>query len=96
MSPLKFYNKGEDGKINAMQIMLPHHYKELIGLNPNINNTKLLDKSLFQLVGFRIPTETLASIEFIEVVGFLPEGYTSVIVPSEIVGKSDRIMILIS
>ena len=88
MSPLKFYSKNKDGQINAMQVMLPHHYKELIGLNPNINDTQLFDKNLFQLVGFRIPTETTASIEFIEVVGFLPEGYTSVVVPSEIVGKS--------
>ena len=87
MSPLKFYSKNEDGSINAMQILIPHHFKELMGLNPDINNG-MFDKSLFKLIGFRIPTETLASIEFIEVVGFLPEGHTSVVVPSEIVGKS--------
>ena len=87
MKTLKAYSKGQDGKINAMQVMLPHHFKELIGTHPNINDT-MFDKSLFKLIGFRIPTETTASIEFIEVVGFLPEGYTSVVVPSEIVGKS--------
>ena len=87
MKPLKFYRKGENGNINAMQILLPHHFKELIGMNPNITDG-IFDKNLFNLIGFRIPTETLASIEFIEVVGFLPEGYTSIVVPSEIVGKS--------
>lgn len=87
MNPLKFYSKGENGVINAMQVMVPHHFKELMGLNPDINDG-MFDARLFQLIGFRIPTETLASIEFIEVVGFLPEGYTSVVVPSAIVGKS--------
>jgi ribosomal silencing factor RsfS len=87
MKTLRAYSKGKDGKINAMQVALPHHFKELIGTNPNINDN-IFDASLFKLIGFRIPTETTASIEFIEVVGFLPEGYTSVVVPSEIVGKA--------
>jgi hypothetical protein len=87
MKPLRFYKRGSSGKTNAMQVLAPVHWKEYIGANVDINEG-IIDKELFNLIGFRIPTEGLASIDFIEVVGFLPEGYTSVVVPTELVGKA--------
>lgn len=70
-----------------MQVMLPHRFKELgLGNLIDINN---VDSELRELIGFRIPTEGLNSIDFIEVVGYLPPAAGStIIVPSEIVGKS--------
>ena len=86
VKPLKFYRPGKDGTL-AMQVMLPHRFKELgLGNLVDINN---IDQGLKELIGFRIPTEGLNSIDFIEVVGYLPPSAGStIIVPSEIVGKS--------
>ena len=86
LKPLKFYRK-DGNKTLAMQVMLPHRFKEL-GLGNNININEI-DSSLKELIGFRIPTEGLNSIDFIEVVGYLPpQAGSTIIVPSEIVGKS--------
>jgi len=86
LKPLKFYRPGKD-KTLAMQVMLPHRFKEL-GLG-NLIDANNIDEGLKQLIGFRIPTEGLNSIDFIEVVGYLPPSAGStIIVPSEIVGKS--------
>ena len=73
----------------AMQVMLPHKYKELgLGLTININDPRI-DPELRKLIGFRIPTEALNSVEFMEVVGYLPPSAGSTImVPSELVGKA--------
>ena len=91
IKPLKFYRKEDSNdptsKTLAMQVMLPHRFKELgLGNLIDINN---VDSELRELIGFRIPTEGLNSIDFIEVVGYLPPAAGStIIVPSEIVGKS--------
>jgi len=91
LKPLKFYRKEDSNnpgsKTLAMQVMLPHRFKEL-GLG-NLININEIDENLKQLIGFRIPTEGLNSIDFIEVAGYLPPSAGStIIVPSEIVGKS--------
>lgn len=97
LKPLKFYRKDAtenatpeqlaNSKTLAMQVMLPHRFKEL-GLG-NVVDINKVNPKLRQLIGFRIPTEELNSIDFIEVVGYLPPSAGSaIIVPSEIVGKA--------
>jgi hypothetical protein len=71
----------------AMEVYLPHHYKEFLGQNIP-PGTQISVKSL-EAVGFRIPTEGLNSIEFIIIKDFLPQNAgNTIIVPSEIVAKS--------
>jgi len=84
---LKFYDIDETtGKTTAMQVYLPHYFKEYLGEDFDI---KQASKEALQLIGFRIPTEGLNSIDFIEVVGFLPQSAGSnIIVPSEMVAKT--------
>lgn len=84
-SDLDFYHKeviDEDGTkrtiITQMEVYLPAYMKG-----------KVNDPRLLNLIGFRIPTQGLNSIESIKVKGFLPvEAGDMVIVPSEIVAKS--------
>lgn len=76
-SDLKFYTN-EDGKITQMEVYLPAYFKG-----------KITDFRLLDLIGFRIPTQGLNSIDSIVVKGFLPDGAgDSIIVPSEIVAKA--------
>lgn len=77
---LKFY-KNENGVITKMQVGIPS-YIEGIG-----NTSKIDDKRLLNLIGFRIPTQGLASIESIEPI-FLPKEYgDTILLPTEIVAK---------
>lgn len=86
---LKFYEKGqpdENGKerpTSQMEVLLPFRFKKLLGEGePDI-------KVLENIIGFRIPTQGLNSIESIKVVGFLPKGAGEVIVlPSAITAKA--------
>ena len=84
---LKFYDiNDETGRTTAMEVYLPHYFKEYLGENIDINN---IDKKALELIGFRIPTEGLNSVDFIDVVGFLPQSAGSnIIVPSEMVAKT--------
>ncbi len=69
----------------TMQVMLPHRFKEALG-EVSLDN---VDPKLLNMVGFRIPTSGLNSIERIQVVKFLPQEYgDTVILPSEIVAKA--------
>ncbi len=91
LKPLKFYRKRDPKNLNsetlAMQVYLPSRFKDKFG--KDINDIKDIDPELLQLIGFRIPTEGLNSMDFIEIVGFLPKSFgDTVIVPSEIVGKA--------
>lgn len=85
-SDLKFYRR-ENGKIAAMEVYLPYWFKELYGKGtPDIST---LDPRLLNVIGFRIPTQGMNSIDNIIVKGFLnPEEGDTIVVPSEIVGKS--------
>ena len=84
---LKFYDIDETtGNTTAMQVYLPHYFRKHFGKEFDVKQAS--DEAL-QLIGFRIPTEGLNSIDFIEVVGFLPQSAGStIIVPSEMVAKS--------
>jgi hypothetical protein len=83
---LKAYNveKDEDGKITKigkMEIMLPNVFKGL--------SKDQLEDIVREGIAFRIPTQGLASIEAIEVVGFLDDSAgDTVVLPSSIVKKA--------
>tara|TARA_B100000768_G_scaffold164652_1_gene166675 strand:- start:7735 stop:15054 length:7320 start_codon:yes stop_codon:yes gene_type:complete len=91
MGKLKFYRK-ENGPMSstlAMQVYLPHSFKEFLGEEVPTELIDLNDPRIREHVGFRIPTEGYNSMEFIEVVGYLPQSAGStIIVPSEMVAKS--------
>lgn len=83
-SDLKFVVKNVDGKpkITSMEVYLPSPFK-------GITKVGQVPKELLQLIGFRIPTQGLSSIETIIVKGFLPEAAGDIIVlPTEIVAKA--------
>ncbi len=93
LKPLKFYRKEDSNdpmsKTLPMQVYLPSRFKDEMGLTIENVNDPNLDPDLLQLIGFRIPTEGLNSMDFIEVAGFLPASFgDTVVVPSEIVGKA--------
>ena len=93
LKPLKFYRKADANNLGsetlAMQVYLPSRFKDRMGLTIEDVNDPNIDPELLQLIGFRIPTEGLNSMDFIEVVGFLPKSFgDTVVVPSEIVGKA--------
>jgi|GEM_PF-6879229 len=85
---LNFYgfNYDTDGNITgvkSMEVYLPSYLKGIVEVG------KVTDKRLLNLIGFRIPTQGLNSIESIVVKGFLSDAYGDVIVlPSEIVAKT--------
>ena len=84
--PLKFYDFAKDGSTVAMEVYLPHYMKDEYGDNVDIND---FTEQAKEMIGFRIPTEGLNSIEFIKVAGFLPASMgATVVVPHEMVAKS--------
>lgn len=85
LETLNFYQYGPNGT-TAMEVYLPHRFKELYGQDVNIKD---INPKLLELVGFRIPTQGLNSMEAIKVKGFLPqEAGNLIILPSEIVAKA--------
>lgn len=95
---LKFYRKDtKTGKTLPAQVMIPlssnyktllKQYKSLEEINKAIKNNEI-DKKILELVAYRIPTQGLNSMEYFEVVEFLPEeASTSIVLPTAIVAKS--------
>jgi hypothetical protein len=83
-SDLDFVVKYVDGKpkITSMEVYLPSPFK-------GITKVGKVPPELLQLIGFRIPTQGLSSIETIVVKDFLPEAAGDIIVlPTEIVAKA--------
>lgn len=79
-SNLKFYTNS-DGKVTSMEVYLPDIYKGRVPIGSN--------SDLLKIIGFRIPTQGLNSIESIVVKGFLPESAGELIImPSAIVAKA--------
>ena len=98
---LKFYSKINPTDLNSetrgMEVYLPHYFKELLGEDIEIRqdgiyNSKgqlIGDSNLLDLIGFRIPTDGLHSIDFMKVKGFLPStSGAQIMVPSELVIKA--------
>jgi alkylated DNA repair dioxygenase AlkB len=92
---LKFY-EDKDGK-RYCEIMIPHWFKNKLGKHAGKSDKELIEflnttkegKDLLSGIGFRIPTQSLSSVEVFKVKEFLPQymGKT-VIVPSEITTKA--------
>jgi hypothetical protein len=88
---LKFY-EDEDGK-RYCEILLPHWFKNKFGKLSDEEILKKLNSSegrkILTGIGFRIPTQSLSSIEVFRVKGFLPQYMgATVVVPSEITTKA--------
>jgi len=94
---LKFYRKDKDGKTLPMEVKVPltgeyrsllDTYKTIEGVNKALKDGSI-DKKTITLIGYRIPTQGLNSIEFMEIQEFLPESSGNLIIlPTEIVAKS--------
>jgi len=83
-SDLKFYRR-ENGSVKSMGVYLPAIYKGIL----EVSDSKITDKRLLNIIGFRIPTSGIQMIESIIVKGFLPETEGDIVVlPSEIVVKA--------
>ncbi len=81
------------GKAKGAQIFLPNYMKKLIPNNIFNDKTELKkylqDNRLLEAVGYRIPNQGIASIDALEVVGFLPQAYgDTVIAYDEITAKT--------
>lgn len=84
-SDLKFYTVGKDNKTVQAECYLPYYFKGRI----TDKDGKITDSRLLELIGFRIPTQGLNSIESLKIKGFLPaEAGDCIILPSEIVVKA--------
>lgn len=93
---LKFYSS-KDGKTTAAECMIPltGNYKSLLDKYDSVEavNEALdkgeIDEKLITLIGYRIPTQGLNSIDFFRIKKFLPpESANLIILPTEIVAKS--------
>lgn len=92
LDELEAYTEGD----KYMQVYLPHHFKEMVGKDMIIKkdgiydgDTKVGELDLLELIGIRIPTDGIHSIEAIKVKGFLPRtAGPTVVIPSEMVTKS--------
>jgi len=92
---LQFYRR-EDGETMAMEVMVPHYFKQLIGENVEVredgiykDGEKIGNSDLLEIFGYRIPTSALNSIDAIVIKGFLPESAgEAIMTPSEIVVKA--------
>lgn len=76
----------ESLSVSEMEVYLPHYFKELLGEEVDLNR---IDPRLRSILGFRIPTQGLSSIENIRIKGFLPpQAGDVVVVPSEVIAKA--------
>ena len=90
---LKFYTKDKP----YMEVMLPHWFKDKLAAKKFKTDQEMLDyinkspdgAKILRGIGFRIPSQSLSSIDSFKVVGFLPQYMgDTVIVPTELVTKS--------
>ena len=84
--------KGMDNGLRHAEIMLPawskEFFKDFVDSDGNIDfeaAQKVLPDEVFEMIGYRIPTEDKYSMLPLKVVGFLPlESGGSVMLPAEI------------
>jgi hypothetical protein len=95
---LKSYYR-KDGTVQRMEVYINWPFgslrPEALGLKLENGVYKIpenfnrIDKVLLEAIGFRIPTQSMNSIEAIVIKGFVPStGGDMVVVPSDLVGKS--------
>jgi len=88
----------EDGSISSMECYINWPFKEVtpeeLGLKLEngiykIDKTNKIHKNLLDVLGYRIPTQGMNSIESIVIKGFLPvTNGDMIVVPSELTGKA--------
>lgn len=85
LDPANFYKDSITGR-TYMEVYLPNFLEEYLGQDSfDLQN---LDPKILEMVGFRIPTEQLNSIDAVRVKGFLPRSMgNTVIVPGELSKK---------
>ena len=90
---LKFYTREDP----FCEVMLPHWFKDAFDSKKFPTDESILKylnsseegKSILRGVGFRIPTQSMSSIEVFRVKGFLSKSMgDTIVVPSEIVAKA--------
>ncbi len=90
---LQFYTKDKP----YMEVMLPHWFKDKLAAKKFKTDQEILDyinkspdgAKILRGIGFRIPTQSLSSIDSFMVVGFLPQYMgDTVVVPTELVTKA--------
>jgi len=98
LKQLKPYTVGDQ----YMEVYLPHHFKEMVNKDVVITQEGIFETNedgeigeliggldLVKMIGIRIPTDGIHSIEAIRVKGFLPRSSgPTVVIPSEMVTKS--------
>lgn len=92
LKELKPYTVGDQ----YMEVYLPHHFKEMVDKDVVITQEGIFADGeliggldLVEMIGIRIPTDGIHSIEAIKVKGFLPRSAgPTVVIPSEMVTKS--------
>lgn len=92
---LKFYEDTDNKRY--CEVMLPYWFKGKLGKHANKSDKELIEflnndpegRKILSGIGFRIPTQSISSVEVFVVKGFLPQymGKT-VVVPSEITTKA--------
>jgi hypothetical protein len=90
---LKFYTKDKP----YMEVLLPHWFKDKLAAKKFKTEKEIFDyinnspdgAKILRGIGFRIPTQSLSSIDSFKVVGFLPSYMgDTVVVPTELVTKA--------
>jgi len=90
---LKFYTKEDP----YMEVLLPHWFRGKFSKKKFPNDEAILKylntspegKSILRGIGFRIPTQSMSSIEVFRVKGFLPQSMgDTIVVPSEVTAKA--------
>lgn len=95
---LKFYEGKKGSKTSAMEVEIPMNdtfrplldaYKgDLDALNKAMEEG-LVDKRMLTMVGYRIPTQGLNSMDFMTIKRFMPESSgVAIILPTSVVAKS--------
>jgi len=90
---LKFYTKDKP----YMEVLLPHWFKDKLAAKKFKTDQEILDyinkspdgQKILRGIGFRIPTQSLSSVDSFKVAGFLPQYMgDTVVVPTELVTKA--------
>jgi hypothetical protein len=90
---LEFYTKDKP----YMEVLLPHWFKDKLAAKKFKTDQEIFDyinkspdgAKILRGIGFRIPTQSLSSIDSFKVVGFLPSYMgDTVVVPTELVTKA--------
>lgn len=85
---LNFYEYNEETGTSLAEIKVPHYFKEFFELGQEVD-IKSLDIRLLNIIGYRIPTDGLHSIEGLIIKEFLPiEAGDIIMLPTEIVAKA--------